>query len=41
MPRAIVFARVLGWFFMKSRGTERPMAVRIRMSWRMWMGSLK
>lgn len=26
IPRAIVFALVLGWFFMKSRGTERPMA---------------
>jgi hypothetical protein len=26
MPKAMVFALVRGWFFMKRRGTERPIA---------------
>lgn len=41
IPNAIVFARVLGWFFMKRRGAERPMAAMTRISWVMWRGSLK
>lgn len=40
MPRAIVLARVRGWFFMKRRGTERPMTVVTRMKVRMWTRSL-
>jgi hypothetical protein len=31
IPRAMVFARVRGWFFMKRRGTERPIAAMTRM----------
>ena len=30
IPKAIVFALVRGWFFMKRRGTERPIAATTR-----------
>lgn len=40
MPNAIVLARVRGWFFMKSLGTDRPITVVMRRHWRMWRGSL-
>lgn len=39
IPRAMVFALVLGWFFMKRRGTERPIARWTRTSWTMWIAS--
>jgi predicted transcriptional regulator len=41
MLRAIVLARVRGWFFMKSRGIERPITRMTRMPVMMWRGSLK
>lgn len=39
IPRAMVFARVLGWFFMKRRGTEKPIAMCTRNSWMRWTTS--
>lgn len=41
MPRAIVPARVRGWFFMNNLGTERPMTITTRIPVTMWRGSLK
>ncbi len=40
MPSAIVLARVRGWFFMNSRGTERPMTITTRIPVTICKGSL-
>lgn len=40
MPRAIVLALVRGWFFMNSRGTDRPIAAAIKTNCKRWIGSI-